>query len=95
MKLNRFSQLTQDALRRWSMDMFNDELMLDDIFGLPEHWAWVWFLLRESEDRPEWFPHGKSATLQILEGFLITEAQELLGSAKQKTKSPTLRNFNI
>ena len=33
--------------------------MFDLIGSLPEPWAWVWFQLRESEDRPEWFPHGK------------------------------------
>jgi hypothetical protein len=75
MKLSDLSPATQDGLRLWSKWMWGDSMALDDINGIPAGWAWVWFLLREAEDRPEWFPKGKSATLQIIEGKLIEEAK--------------------
>ena len=30
--------------------------------------AWLVLLLKECEDRPEWFPKGKWATIQHIEG---------------------------
>jgi hypothetical protein len=38
-------------------------------------WARYWFMLREAEDRPEWFPSGKWATLQAIESVLCQEAR--------------------
>ncbi len=43
---------------------------------LPESWAWLWFQLRAAEDRPEWFPSGKWATLQHL-GMLLDECAKV------------------
>lgn len=31
--------------------------------GSMEGFAWLWFLLRVADDKPEWFPSGKWATL--------------------------------
>ena len=41
----------------------------------PERMAWVVLVLRELEDRDEWFPHGKWATIQHLEMQLIECAE--------------------
>lgn len=45
-------------------------LALDqDVYGVetPERMAWLVLLLKKCEDRPEWFPHGKWATIQNIE----------------------------
>ena len=39
---------------------------------LPEQWAWIYFQLRGAEDRTEWFPKGKWATIQRI-GQLLDE----------------------
>jgi hypothetical protein len=76
MSIDHFSQGAQQGLRRWSADNYGDQLMLDGISGANMAWAWIAFLLRESEDKPEWFPNGKSSTIQRLEEELIREARE-------------------
>jgi len=47
---------------------FLSTLGIGDFYGveLPERMAWVILVLQELEDRPEWFPHGKWATIQSL-----------------------------
>ena len=75
MKIDHFSVEARAGLRRWACEALDDELAFDGIASLPEHWAWMWFLLREAEDRPEWFPKGKFATLQFLEQRLVEEAR--------------------
>ena len=72
-----FSQETQDGLRQWAVAAHGDEMIFDDNASAPEFLAWIWFQLREAEDRPEWFPKGKWATLQALEQFLTKQAREL------------------
>jgi hypothetical protein len=37
---------------------------------LPERMAWVVLVLKVLPDRPEWFPRGKWATIQSIEGQL-------------------------
>lgn len=64
-----FLQPTRHGLERFCED--NDCNGLLD--GSLEVSAWLYFLLREAEDREEWFPLGKWATIQRLEG-LLTEA---------------------
>lgn len=84
MKIDQLSPDAQEGLRRWAHDVHGDELMLDAIGSIPEHWAWMSFLLRCSDDRPEWFPRGKFATIQIIEQHLIDEAKEATPSEFRK-----------
>lgn len=74
MKLELLSAAAQIGLRSWALAVHHDELMFDGIGSSPEHWAWIFFQLRETEDRPEWFPKGKWATVQFLESRLAGEA---------------------
>jgi hypothetical protein len=74
MKIDQLSAAAQDGLRLWANEVFHDELALDA--AATEHWAWAHFLLKVSPDRPEWFPKGKWATLQIIEGELLKDALE-------------------
>ena len=39
-------------------------------------WAFLFFQLRDAEDKPEWFPSGKWATIQHLESLLIEAAKQ-------------------
>jgi hypothetical protein len=74
MKIDTLSHEAQEGIRRWAKDVYGDDLMFDAIASMPAHWAWLTFLLRYSEDRPEWFPKGKFATIQIIEQKLADEA---------------------
>ena len=38
--------------------------------GPVERWAMLYFRLKKAEDRPEWFPSGKWATVQRVERLL-------------------------
>jgi hypothetical protein len=73
-KLSRLSTLAADGLVKWAEHQHGDSLFFDGIGSLPEQWAWVCFQLRCADDRPEWFPKGKSATIQVIETFLYQEA---------------------
>jgi hypothetical protein len=73
MKIDFFSAATQDGLREWAKWVLHDESALDGTTR--EHWAWVAYLLRGTPDRPEWFPKGKWATIQVLESELMEEAK--------------------
>jgi hypothetical protein len=42
--------------------------------GWPMPWVWITFQLRVAEDRPEWFPKGKFATIQVIEQWLYEES---------------------
>ena len=75
MQLSILSEADQMGLRNWSEQQYGDRMALDGIHSIPAAWAWLWFVLREVEDRPEWFPHGKSAILQVIEASLRVEAQ--------------------
>jgi hypothetical protein len=77
MKLERLSSETQEGLRQWARWMHDDELLFDGIGSQPEHWAWICFQLRVAEDRAQWFPKGKWATIQVIEEFLYEEAKQL------------------
>ncbi|MDR5729689.1 MAG: hypothetical protein RB191_19915 [Terriglobia bacterium] len=43
-----------------------------DVYGVEtaERMAWLVLLLKKCEDRPEWFPRGKWATIQHIESQL-------------------------
>ena len=75
MKLEDLLPRTQDGLFKWAQFEHGDDMFFDGIGSIPEQWAWVWFQLRAAEDRPEWFPSGKWATLQAIEAFLDEEAR--------------------
>lgn len=77
MRLSDFSIVTQRGLRTWAKVMWNDERALDCIQDLAPAWAWVWYVLREAEDRPEWFPRGKWSVIQMIERWLTEEARSL------------------
>ena len=78
MKLSRLSPEAQAGLVRWATHHFQDDLLWDGIGSSPEHWAWLWFQLRVSEDNPEWFPKGKWATLQHIQTLLEEEARAII-----------------
>jgi len=69
--LREFLPHTQDGLVQFAED-HECEGVLD---GGIEGWAFLWFRLREAEDKPEWFPAGKWATIQRIECLLIAEAK--------------------
>ena len=73
MRIEILSREAQDGLRQWAKTVEDDELLFDGIST--ENWAWMWFRLRSAEDRPAWFPKGKSATLQFIEEQLLREAR--------------------
>ena len=75
MRFDRLSNEAQDGLRKWAKWQHDDELLFDDISSLPESWAWLCFQLRVAMDRPEWFPKGKSAIIQVIEQWLYTQAK--------------------
>lgn len=74
------SPVAQEGLQKWARETgrsfpaySHDPEAID---AAAEFWAWVWFQAREAEDKPEWFPHGKWATLQVLEQWLVELARE-------------------
>jgi hypothetical protein len=75
MKLENFSPETQHGLIRWAIWEHNDDLLFDAIASTPEAWAWIYFQLYVAENRSEWFPKGKSATLQFLHQRLSEQAK--------------------
>jgi hypothetical protein len=76
MKLSKLSNEAADGLVKWAEYEHQDSLFFDGIGSLPAEWAWVHFQLKVAEDRPEWFPKGKWATIQAIEMFLTAEAYE-------------------
>jgi hypothetical protein len=75
MKLDQLSATAADGLIEWAKYQHGDELFFDGIGSLPAEWAWVVFQLKVAEDRPEWFPKGKSATIQRIEQALLDVAR--------------------
>lgn len=76
MKLEYLSIEAQDGLRRLGKEWEQNELLFDGLPSGSAEWAWWWFRLREMEDRLEWFPKGKWATLQRIEQILADEAKQ-------------------
>jgi hypothetical protein len=74
--IERFSQETQAGLHRWAQDNWGQELSFLGNDNTLLAWGWIYFLLRESADRREWFPKGKWAVVQILEQWLMEAARE-------------------
>jgi hypothetical protein len=85
MKLEKLSTETQEGLRLWAKALHDDELLFHAIGSMAEHWAWICFQLQASDDRPEWFPIGKWALIQFIEGQLLIEARELLTESARKS----------
>jgi hypothetical protein len=81
MKIDRLSMQAQGGIRCFCDCVFGDPLVIEDFGSSPEKWAWLWMQLREAEDKPEWFPKGKWATLQIIEQILVEEARASLKAA--------------
>ena len=68
--LNAFDhQEMRNGLLAFVRDRDGHEHRLES--GDPQVWAFLFFQLREAEDRPEWFPKGKWSTIQKLETLLI------------------------
>ena len=76
MKIEMLSREAQEGLRRWGADVYGDEMLFDANASSPELWSWMYFQLRVGQDRPEWFPRGKWATIQAIEAYLSKEAVE-------------------
>jgi len=74
MKIGQLSDAAQDGLRLWAEFQHGDGLLFDDIGSSPQEWAWICVQLRVAEDRPEWFPKGRWATIQVIEGLLLEQA---------------------
>ena len=81
-----FSALAIQGLRRFLEDHDGHDMRLT---GSLESWSFLFFQLREAEDKPEWFPRGKWATIHHLEA-LLTEAARC--PPKQKRSGWRLRN---
>lgn len=62
-----FLPVTRQGIKR-----FCEDHGLEGVYesGSLEHWALLFFKLRAAEDREEWFPSGKWATIQRLESLL-------------------------
>jgi hypothetical protein len=82
MTLDEFSSETQTGLSNWAIAEHSDGLLFESIGSDPAPWAWIYFQLSAAEDRPEWFPKGKWATLQFLGQRLQKQAlrEKRLGS---------------
>lgn len=76
MKLSQLSAEAADGLLKWAKHEHQDDLFFEGISSLPGEWAWVVFQLKVAEDRPEWFPKGRWATIQRIEAFLLEEARQ-------------------
>jgi hypothetical protein len=77
LKIEQLSPRAQEGLRQWALWMHGDELLFDHIASSPTEWAWISYQLWMAEDRPEWFPKGKSATIQVIQMDLYEEAKQL------------------
>lgn len=75
MKLECLTTAAQTGINQFCADILGDAMAAESIASLPSEWAWMWFRLREAEDKPAWFPHGKWATLQHIEMLLVDEAR--------------------
>lgn len=54
----------------------SDEFMYEDHLWVPvTTLAADWFFLKTAEDRPEWFPEGKAATIDAIEKVMDTWAR--------------------
>mgnify|MGYP003661852163 FL=1 len=73
MKLDYLSTAAAHGLRSWGLAVHGDEMVFDGI--TPKDWAWFLFQLRRAEDKPEWFPKGKWATLQVIESYLENDSR--------------------
>ena len=49
-----------------------------------ERMAWIVLVLRKLEDKDEWFPRGKWATIQSVEAQLETAAKEFVEELTQE-----------
>jgi hypothetical protein len=74
MIFDRLSPETQAGLRLWAIWQHDDGLLFDGIGSSPEEWAWIYVQLKVAEGRPEWFPRGKWAAIQVIEQWLYEEA---------------------
>ena len=72
---DEFSTETQTGLRNWAIAEHGDGLLFESIGSVPAEWAWIYFQLSVAEDRTEWFPKGKWATLQFLGQRLQEQAK--------------------
>lgn len=75
MKIEQLSTAAQDGLRQWGEFQFADDMLFDDNASSSEFWAWICFQLRVADDRPQWFPKGKWATIQVIEEILYEQAK--------------------
>jgi hypothetical protein len=78
MRIEMLSREAQHGLSLWANHAHRDELLFDDNASAPEFWSWICYQLQASQDRPEWFPKGKSATIQAIQSRLLEEALESL-----------------
>jgi hypothetical protein len=83
MRLSKLSALAQSGLMLWAAYEHGDEMLFDGIGSSPTEWAWIVFQLRQADDNPDWFPKGKSATIQVIEMALYEEARAQRRDAKK------------
>jgi len=53
-----------------------------------EEWAWILLILRDLDDRPEWFPAGKSATIQAIESQVAEDVRAIVAAANATAWEP-------
>ncbi len=75
MRLSKLSTEAQAGLVLWATHEHDDEMLFDGIDGCTAEWAWIVFQLKVADDNPDWFPKGKSATIQVIEMVLYDEAR--------------------
>jgi hypothetical protein len=83
MMMRNFSEEAQTGIRLFCLDVHGDELMAEDWGAASEAWAWLAVRLRVAQDRQQWFPKGKWATIQYIEELLLEEAKALIGQAAE------------
>jgi len=87
MKIEMLSREAQDGLHRWAKAAHGDELLFNANASTPELWSWICYQLQASQDRPEWFPKSKWATIQAIQSRLLEEALNSLPAEVRKQAS--------
>ena len=87
MKIEMLSREAQNGLRLWANDAHGNGLLFDANASAPEFWSWICYQLQASQDRSEWFPRGKWATIQAIQSRLLEEALNSLPAGVGKQAS--------
>jgi len=53
-----------------------------------EEWPWILLILRDLDDRPEWFPAGKWATIHAIETQVAEDVRAIVAAANATAWEP-------